>query len=187
MSNDPAAPPRTPQQFALLTRGGTLEEFLAVYRPEDATDAELGPLLLLAAVGQHDPLLRPEIAGRLLDDGADPTVIATDGSTTLHVLVGQSRHDFEAEAPILRRLLEGGADLNRMVGRHETPLLTIAQQFRYGDAELAPFYDEFFARPDLDLRKENARGQSVLELIQKWVRFRAELLARAEAYLAEHE
>ncbi|WP_219814649.1 hypothetical protein, partial [Rathayibacter rathayi] len=55
------------------------------------------------------------IANRLLDDGADPSLVSTDGDrvNVLHVLWGRARdRDPEAEAALIARLLDGGADIN---------------------------------------------------------------------------
>ena len=68
--------------------------------------------LLLRSLGNNDPSARIAIAGQLLDDGADPATEDAD-LTTLHVLLGQGVHDFEAEAPLLKRLLDGGPTSTR--------------------------------------------------------------------------
>lgn len=172
------------QTLRYLAGRGTAEEFFAVYRPSDATEPDLGIDLLAAALAHKDPAARPVIAGQLLDDGADPAWELRHGSTTLHVLLGQKKHDIPGEARLLRRLLEGGADVNRVLPKFGTPLETLAEQFKFSDAELAPFYDELFARPDLDLLQTGNFGNSVLDNIRRAAELRVELLARAEAYLA---
>lgn len=174
------------QQLRSLVKRGSAEEFLATYRSSDATDPELGQDLLAGALAQRTPALRPVIAGRLLDDGADPRWIFRGGSSTLHVLLGQSKHDVEAEAPLLERLLVGGADVNLRVGRYGTPLEVLVEKFKYSDADLAPFYDVLLARPDLDLRQVSNFDRPVLETIRACGDKRADLLARAERYLEEH-
>lgn len=172
------------QTLRSLARRGTPEEFFAIFRPEDATDPDLGMDLLQAALSHRDPSTRPVIAGRLLDDGADPAGELRHGGTTLHILLGQRKHDIPVEVPLLRRLLDGGADINRVLPRHGTPLETILYNFGLSDEQLAPFYDEIFAREDLDLFQTGESGNSVLDKIRKAAQKRGALLARAEAYLA---
>ncbi|WP_143517531.1 hypothetical protein [Pseudonocardia sp. MH-G8] len=50
--------------------------------------------------------------------------------------------------------------------------------------DLVPIYDVFFARPDLDLLRPGLDGRQVLENFRLWADGRADLVARAEAYLA---
>lgn len=59
-----------------------------------------------AVTAVSDTSQRVALATRLLDDGAD----VRDGHP-LHVLLGRNQHDFAAEAPLLERLLDAGADV----------------------------------------------------------------------------
>jgi len=172
------------QRLRSLAKRGTVEEFRTLYRPADATDSDLGPGLLFDALAQKVPANRPIIAGMLLDDGADAGWEQPGGVTTLHVLLGQNKHDFAAETPLLRRLLDAGADLNRVSSRHGTPLETIGKVFKFSEPEIAPFLDEIFDRDDLDLIKVSADGRTVLDNIRLYPR-RPDLVARAEAYVKE--
>jgi len=129
----------------------SLEEFLAIYRPEDANLTDPRGSTLLHSALANKPGIRAQIANRVLDDGADAAAVTGDGATTLHVLLGRPRFDMETDVPLLQRLLDGGADPNRTHDRFGTPLFTIARQLAFTDDELAPFYDVLLADPRLDL------------------------------------
>ncbi|WP_426245469.1 hypothetical protein [Nocardioides sp. LHG3406-4] len=158
---------------------GSYDEFEAVYDPSEAKKDFSGASLLGLALGNGDPAARVAIANRLLDDGAD---VMAHGDE-LHVLLGATAHDFEAEPALLRRMLDAGADVNRVVPRFGTPLETLADVFKFSDATLAPFYDVLFDRPDLDLLQQGNFDKSVYANIQQISAKRADLLARADAYL----
>ncbi|MDF2846683.1 MAG: hypothetical protein K0R97_665 [Oerskovia sp.] len=158
-------------------------EFLADYDLSLANWADgQGTTLLMYALRNPEPASRAAIAGRLLDDGADPA--ATSGGTNaLHVLLSATSHDFAAEAALLARLLEGGADINADTGdRWGTPLQTLARTFKFSDEELAPFYDVLFARPELDVTTPSHKGRSITESAQAAGEARAGLLKRCLAH-----
>lgn len=161
---------------------GTYDEFVAVYQAKDAglSFGDSGSLLSMA-LGNPDPAARVAIATRLLDDGAD----VTDGDV-LHVLLSQREHDFTTEPALLQRLLDAGADVNRSVPKFGVPIETLAEVFKFSDAQLAPFYDVLLARDDLDLRKDGAFRKPVIDSLHQLVAKRADLVARADAYLAQH-
>jgi uncharacterized protein len=158
---------------------GSFEEFMAAYDPADKNLDFSGTSLLGLALGNGDPAARAAIATRLLDDGADP---AKHGDE-LHVLLGASAHDRDTEPALLKRMLDAGADVNRVVPRFGTPLETLADVFKFSDDTLAPFYDVFFERPDLDLLQQGNFDKSVYANIKQISAKRAGLLARADAYL----
>lgn len=159
------------------------DEFMSVYNASDASS--IADDLLLRSLANNDATARIAIASQLLDDGADPAAEFTNGVTTLHVLLGQGVHEFEAEVPLLRRLLDGGADINKVIGKFGTPLETLAGQFRFSDETLAPVYDVLFARDDLDLLKTSLHDRSVYANVQKWVQRRPALVARMDEYLRD--
>ena len=159
---------------------GSFEEFTAVYDPADKDVDFSGTSLLGLALGNGDPAARVAIAGRLLDDGAVPT---THGNE-LHVLLGATAHDFDTEPALLKRMLDAGADVNRVIPRFGTPLETLAEVLKFSDDTLAPFYDVLFERQDLDLLQEGNFNKSVFANIKQVSAKRGDLLARAEAYLA---
>ncbi|GGO57470.1 hypothetical protein GCM10012287_53430 [Streptomyces daqingensis] len=187
--------------LARTARRGTYEEFLSRYEPGAARAADsTGRTLLHAALANGDLHARVAIAVRLLDDGADAAALSgAEGFTTLHVLLGRGKHDFPGEAPLLERLLDGGADVNRAVERFGTPLHTAARQFAFTDAALAPFYDVLFARPDLGRVSKSRLGHATLrhaldlagadgrppylDTARQMLPLRAGLVARIEEYL----
>lgn len=79
----------------------------------------------MGALANRDPSDRIRIANLLMDEGADASVVAnTDHVNVLHVLVSglAEGHDFEAEAVLLERLLDGGADINLQSARFGYPI-----------------------------------------------------------------
>ena len=166
--------------YAALGRG-TLEQFLAVYEPAYVHyDGFSGTTLLELALSNGNLEGRVAIANKLLDDGADVTV-----GIPLHILVAGNNHDIEAEAPLLERMLELGADVNKVTRKSGTPLEAAAERFKYSDKTLTPFYDVLLARPDLDLLQPGLDGRPVLVNLRKWYAKRGELVERCEALLRE--
>lgn len=132
----------------------SFEEFVAQYDREKALTYRRsdGGTALMGAMANKDPLSRVRIANLLLDDGADASVVgASDNINVLHVLFGRSQeHEVEAEAVLVERLLDGGADINLQSPRFGCPVECLANMAA-SDDELAPFYEVVFSRPDLDL------------------------------------
>jgi hypothetical protein len=165
--------------YAALTHG-TLAELEKVYEPAWVNyEFESGTPLTLALTNK-DTTQRVAIANRLLDDGAD----VRDGRP-LHVLLGRNQHDFKAEASLLERMLDAGADVNEVIAKFGTPLETIAGKGKFNDIELTPFYDVLLARPDLDLLQQSTDGRTVLGNLRKMSALRGELVIRAEQTLAD--
>ncbi len=167
-----------------------LEDFLAAYEAGRATawTSITGQTLLHQALGNGDPAARLAIADRLLDDGADAAaVFGPEKVTTLHVLLSQGTHDFQREAPLLERLLDGGAAVNSAAGnRWGTPFQTLASRLKFSDEDLAPFYDVLFARADLDLLRPGKAGRSSLVSARLLGESREDLARRMEEYLRRH-
>lgn len=173
--------PRDTNALYAALRRGTLEEFDAAYKPEYVNyDGFAGGTLLTLALGHNDPAMRVAIGNRLLDDGADVTK-----RHPLHVLVAGYDHDFDAEAALLQRMLDMGADVNTVLPSDGTSLETAAAVFKFNDETLKPFYDVFLARPDLDLLQPGLGGRLVLINLRKWYAKRADLVERCEALLTE--
>ncbi|MFD2675398.1 hypothetical protein, partial [Gulosibacter bifidus] len=62
----------------------------------------------------------------MLDNGVPASYVPPDPLSrynALHILFAQREHDYELEAPLLRRLLAEGADINGYAPRIGTPLL----------------------------------------------------------------
>lgn len=177
MSNDK---PRDTNRLLASLKGDGYEEFLAVYDPEYVNyDGFSTGTLLSQALGNNTLAVRVAIANQLLDDGADPT-----SGNPLHVLLGRARHDFEAEAPLLRRMLDQGADINQAFSKSGTPLETLAREFQFSDVDLEPFYDVILSRPEFDPLAPGMSGRPVLATLRKWSK-RTALVARVEALLIE--
>lgn len=151
----------------LAAKRGDLETFLADYDPQTTpffTSGSTGQTVLFGALANRDPATRVAMANRLLDDGADASVVTTSGVTLLHVLLTQRDQDLQAEAPLLARLVEAGADINKPDPKRGAPLAILAAS-RIPDAEAEPMYRPFFARPDLDLDAPASQVRTVRELI----------------------
>ncbi|MGL5444460.1 MAG: hypothetical protein ACRDDJ_18560, partial [[Mycobacterium] stephanolepidis] len=134
------------------------EDFLKEYTPADATKlASGGRTLLFKSVSNKDVKARVAITTRLLDDGADPSVVA-DGINVLHVLFDTRTHDTAYESPMLRRLIGGGADVNLVSKRFGPPLAVFIQHGPSPEAERVPFYDVLFEQPNLDLNAPYGKG-----------------------------
>lgn len=144
-----------------VAKRGSFGEFMKEYDPSvAATYRAAGQTLLFASVANRDIEARVAITMRLLDDGADPSIVC-DGINVLHVLLGPNKkHDALREAPMLRRLIEKGADINQPSKKWGPPLLGLIHNGPRPETAAAPFYDVFFDQPNLDL---NARyGNYVL-------------------------
>ena len=105
-----------------------------------------------------------------------------DNINVLHVLFSglADEHDFELEAPLLRRLLDGGADINLRSPRFGYPLEALSWMAATDD-DLQPFYDVVFARPDIDMSAIiNKHGSTLGELLISTTR--PDMTRRAEEY-----
>jgi hypothetical protein len=138
-----------------LATGSDVAAFEAAYSPEMARYEERrgggGSSALLGGVGNNDPVARLVIANRLLDDGADASFVGSESVNALHVLFTRHAHgDLEAEAALVRRLLDGGADVNLRSPRYG-PVLETFVRMRVPPPEVSrvPFYDVVFDREDL--------------------------------------
>lgn len=133
-------------------------EFLNEYTSADATYIDgSGRTLLFESVTNPDIEARIAITTRLLDDGADPSVVSR-GINVLHVLFGTRRHDTGLEAPMLRRLIDGGADINLVSKRSGPPLAVFIQRGPSPEVARVPFYDVLFDQPNLDLSAPFEKG-----------------------------
>ncbi|WP_127821406.1 hypothetical protein [Rathayibacter rathayi] len=106
------------------------------------------------------------IANRLLDDGADPSLVSTDGDrvNVLHVLWGRARdRDPEAEAALIARLLDGGADINLRSPRFGLPLTMLLTNISAKPEYLRAAFAAVTAhsRPDLTAHVDRRRQASV--------------------------
>ena len=169
----------------LLAKRGSYDDFLSGYDPADATASDSTGSTVLHAALANKPIVRAQIAGRLLDDGADAAAVTRDGATTAHVLLGRPRLDSATDGPLLDRLFDGGCDPNRAYGRFGTPLLTLARQLKFPDETLAPLYGVLLAVPGLDLLAPPPPDRSTYESVRLLGERRAELTLRMDALLDE--
>lgn len=168
-----------------LAQYGSLEDFLKEYTPQDATWRSVtGRNLLFKSVANKDVEARVAITTRLLDDGADASV-APDSLNVLHVLFDTRTHDTVLEAPMLRRLIEGGADINLVSKRFGPPLAVFIQHGPSPEDLRVPFYDVLFDQPNLDLTAPYGKG-TLRDLIFNSVYNLPLLRERVLAYEATH-
>ncbi|WP_420114026.1 hypothetical protein [Pseudactinotalea sp.] len=148
-------------------RAASLEAFLENYDPAVTptfASPSTGQTALFGALANRDPQTRVAIANRLLDDGADASVVTSSGTTLLHVLLPQRAHDPAAEAGLVTRLLDGGADVNAADAKLGAPLAMLYNT-SIVDEDAVPLYQAFLARADLDLDARATQALSVRELI----------------------
>ena len=126
----------------------SIEGFLAEYDPADLPNQEDA---LFGAVSNENLDLKLNITMRLLSDGASAAYVES-GINVLHVLFGrmEARRP-EQEAPMVRALIEAGADVNQYSRRYPTPLMMMLNEDHLPGEQSAPFYDVFLDRPELDL------------------------------------
>ncbi|AZZ56780.1 hypothetical protein C7V51_13535 [Rathayibacter iranicus] len=132
--------------------------------PFDATGGVVG--FLGQAVVNEDPRARLAIANRLLDDGADPSLVSTSGDriNVLHALWGRARdRDPEGEAALIARLLDGGADINLRSPRFGLPLTMLLTDISASREYIRAAFAAVTAhsRPDLTAHVDRRRQASV--------------------------
>jgi hypothetical protein len=143
---------------------GSYEDFLEEYVSSDATKLFAGGRpLLFKSVTNPDITARVAITTQLLNDGADASV-TSGGINVLHALFGCREHDAEYEAPMLRRLIDGRANVNLVSKRFGPPLAVLIKQGPSPESARAPFYDVLFERPNLDL-SVRCEGGTLRDLI----------------------
>lgn len=144
---------------------GPWEDFLSVYDPQVTPFVPVfgDRTVLFGALANQDPGLRERIANRLLDDGADPSIVAGQ-LTVLHVLLSRRKQDPESTVRLLRRLVQGGADINKTDPKEGAPLW-MCWKLRMAEDEIVPMFEIFLSRPDLDLDRPANKFKSVREMI----------------------
>lgn len=169
---------------------GSYEEYVENYDPRVVDDyrARGRGEPLLRSISNPSPVDRVGIASFLLDQGMDASVVESgDRTNALHVLLGVRSHDFKLEAPLLERILDGGADINLRSPRFGRPLEMLCR-LPVGDADAEPFYEVFFSRPDirLDLLVRREPPFSQRDILMGVTPELVNLHSHAEAYLAAH-
>ena len=136
-------------------RTGDLAAFREALEAADDYDVDK---LLMDALLNGDPVARVEIAGDLLDRGADPTTVRS-GNNTINLLLGQRDHAPDVEAPLLTRLIEGGADVNHLSQRRQLPLEQLLT-LTVSDDDAVPLYDALLGSGKVDLSIDVSRDGS---------------------------
>ncbi|WP_295627444.1 hypothetical protein [uncultured Corynebacterium sp.] len=131
---------------AHTAKRGTFEEFRDVY------DGEASGALLMNALTNRDADARADIAGLLLDDGADASVVEY-GQNALSVLIGAHRYVGPRDGELFARLVAGGADVNYRERRGQLVVHLVAMSRVETEDMRAPMYAALFGHPDLDLSK----------------------------------
>lgn len=167
---------------------GTLEDVKGHYKPGDERKRFTGGPLLDTALGNSDPVNRFEIASFLLDVGADPAWYdRRDGGNSLHHLLNHVRGGFaETDMALLRRLLDGGADVNASTKRSGTPLQLVNRYAGQGETNVVAVYDVLFARDDLDLFSPGKYGHSTYSSAWKGREYYPVFWQRVQQYIADH-
>jgi len=150
--------PRVGSVWSAAERG-SLADFLEVYKPGQATTERMpgGSTLLFRAMSNPDPRARVAIANQLLDDGADASIVTaspSDSGTVLHALWSVRRErDIPAEAALLARLLDGGADVNYRSPRFGLAIIAMLQKGVISGDDLLTMWRVLatHSRPDLSL------------------------------------
>ena len=169
-----------------LAGNGSIDEFFKAYEWSDIDPSSL----IVQAVTRPDPNSRVAIVNRLLDDGADASVVeGRDRVNSLHVLFGhwEDELDFELEADTLARLLDNGADINQHSPRFGYPMEAL-RMVAATDEDLAPFYDVIFSRDllDLDVVINAHRGSTLRDLLFGLPEGKSDLSRRAREYDRKH-
>ncbi|KXO96506.1 Uncharacterised protein (plasmid) [Tsukamurella tyrosinosolvens] len=138
---------------------GTYDNFIAVYEGsedeasiQNHTEPKDNTLLWKAAHNRNVDA-RLAICNRLIDDGID--VAYEDNKTNvLHLYFSNRTFEPEKEAPLLRRLLEGGADLNLQPSKGYSPLMTFMTNPRLLPDEVkVPFFNVLLEFPEFVYRE----------------------------------
>lgn len=147
--------------------------------------------MLLGAVSNRDPRERAQIVELLLNDGADVSYVsAGDKINVLHVLLGNSlkQVDVKYDAPLLRRLIDAGADVNLRSPRFGRPI-ELLRRLPLSDEESFQLADAFFSSPDIDLDALVRRDPdySVRDVIERLPDQLPKFKDRAMRYVREHD
>lgn len=162
----------------------SLAEFQTEYTPERINESSFGSPLLFSAMRNSNPQNRYEIVQFLIREGASLNVTNSSGETLLFPLFQNNTQCFAQTEELLDLLLNSGVDCNALDIAGRTAFQWLIQS-NFSDEELSGCYDRLFAQPTLLLTHRDDWGHSPLLLAQK-LPHRKTLLARMEAYLAEH-
>lgn len=169
----------------LTARMKPAADFFAVFEQSDLTrTTDDGRSLVMMALGNTDLATRYEVSNFLLDQGGPLGGPGNGGTTVLHVLFGQSKHDIVEDERLARRLIERGADVNALDEARRLPFLEVLAM-KYTDDDLAPIFDLWFEQPVLDFTTESVHGLSPIKSAAN-LPYRKSILQRMEQYVASH-
>ncbi len=165
------------------------DKIIGVYETPEGRKNSLFSLdeLLFRSVGRRDVSDRIKLANYFLDQGADPAFVNRfNRANCLHVLFERWEHDYEREAPLLQRLLDGGADINQRDDKGEYPL-ELVRMLPPNDGEINHFYDVIFAHPGIDFSVviNRVSGATLADLYLDLPPSMARVTARAKEYIAQ--
>ncbi|PAT08572.1 hypothetical protein [Corynebacterium hadale] len=128
-----------------VAKKGTYEEFCEVFDPakNDVTD------MLFGALTNGDPEARAKICNDMLDRGADASR-EEYGQNALTILLGRHRHLGAGDGALVKRLVQGGADVNFRERRGDVPIKLVVSNSS-DDEERREVYEALFGVEELDL------------------------------------
>ena len=147
-----------------VAQNGSYEEFCEVFDAEnnDVTD------MLMAGLTNDDPEARFRISSDMLDKGADPCAVE-EGPSALTLLLGGHSHLGEHDGELVKRLVDGGADVNFRESRGSLPLRLAIVIRTDDDEKRRPVYEALFGAEALDLELP-ANENNPVNTIGKWLR-----------------
>lgn len=147
-----------------VARNGSYEEFCEVF---DAENNDV-TVMLLGGLINRDADARFRISSDMLDKGADPCAVE-EGQNTLSLLLGGHDRLSDGDCELVKRLVDGGADVNFRESRGSLPL-RLAIVIRTDDDERRrPVYEALFGAEALDLELP-ANENNPVNTIGKWLR-----------------
>ncbi|CAM3374601.1 hypothetical protein [Tsukamurella hominis] len=153
-------PPATPVWTA---RHGTYKEFMESYSGTDyqKTVASYLPAdrtLLWLSVGNKNADARVAISNQLIDDGVDVPYV-DNNLNVLNILLGNKYLVPVKDAPLLRRLLQAGADMNlyhRSKGMEgSTPVAALLMNMSLTEEEKIPLFEVLLEFPEFHYRNDD--------------------------------
>lgn len=137
---------------------GSYQEFMELYEGSEIQQnigtfiTGFAPLLWRSVVNK-DIDARIAISNQLIDDGVD-VAYEDDETNVLHVYFNNRTFEPEKEAPLLRRLMKGGADLNLRTSNGETPIgLLLKRSVLLPNISMAPFFNVLLDFPEFVYRE----------------------------------
>jgi ankyrin repeat protein len=139
--------------YTLLQRTSNLKIIEALLPKIDvnASISASGQRLLTRALVAKDV----DFSLKLLDQGADTTLLDSSGNSVLHLAVKIPGIEKMPNRKLLEKLIERGADPNIRNSDGKTALHLVVNSFYFDEARFAAFLDAM--NPDLEIRDEKGR------------------------------